>query len=48
MENWKNAMKIKEDLEKKGKEVRIAVTTKELYDKSFVKPIVRNYDEVKE
>ena len=41
-------MKISEDLEKNGKKPRIVVTTKELYDKSFIKPIVRNFDYAKE
>jgi len=44
MENWKNAMKIKEELEKSGTSPKFAVTTKELYDKSFSFPKVRNYD----
>ena len=44
MENWKNAMKIKEELEKGGASPKFAVTTKELYDKSFSFPKVRNYD----
>merc|ERR1712070_1355883 len=44
MENWKNAMKIKEELEKTGVNPKFAVTTKELYDKSFSFPKVRNYD----
>ena len=44
MENWDNAMKIKEGLDKQGKKTRFAVTTKELYDKSFSFPKVRNYD----
>ena len=44
MENWTNAMKIKDELAKKGKDVKIAVTTKELYDHSFSFPKVRNYD----
>ena len=37
-------MKIKGELEKQGKQVKIAVTTKELYDHSFSFPKVRNYD----
>ena len=40
----KNAMKIKEELEKGGASPKFAVTTKELYDKSFSFPKVRNYD----
>ena len=44
MENWGNAMKIKDGLEKAGKSPRFAVTTKELYDHSFSFPKVRNYD----
>ena len=37
-------MKIKGELEKDGKTPKFAVTTKELYDKSFSFPKVRNYD----
>merc|ERR1712072_384560 len=44
MENWKNAMHIKDKLNKKGVFPKFAVTTKELYDKSFSFPKVRNYD----
>ena len=44
MENWKNAMHIKDKLGKQGKFPKFAVTTKELYDKSFSFPKVRNYD----
>ena len=44
MENWKNAMHIKDKLNKKGVNPKYAVTTKELYDKSFSFPKVRNYD----
>ena len=44
MENWKNAMHIKSKLNKKGVFPKFAVTTKELYDKSFSFPKVRNYD----
>jgi len=44
MENWDKAMKVKAGLEKEGKAVKYAVTTKELYDKSFSFPKVRNYD----
>ena len=44
MENWDNAIKIKKSLEEKGKKPQFAVTTKELYDKSFSFPKVRNYD----
>ena len=44
MENWNNAMKIKDELNKGGVFPRFAVTTKELYDKSFSFPKVRNYD----
>merc|ERR1719230_1876947 len=44
MENWKNAMHIKDKLNKKGVFPKYAVTTKELYDKSFSFPKVRNYD----
>ena len=44
MKHWKNAMKIKEFLESKNQHPKFAVTTKELYDKSFSFPKVRNYD----
>lgn len=44
MENWTNAMYIKKKLGKKGITPKFAVTTKELYDKSFSFPKVRNYD----
>ena len=44
MENWNNAIKIRDELAKQGKPVKIAVTTKELYDHSFSFPKVRNYD----
>lgn len=44
MENWDNSVKIKNALAEKGKKVKFAVTTKELYDKSFSFPKVRNYD----
>ena len=44
MKNWDNAMKIKDELSKKGTNPRFAVTTKELYDHSFSFPKVRNYD----
>ena len=44
MENWDNAVKIKKAIEEKGKKPNFAVTTKELYDKSFSFPKVRNYD----
>ena len=44
MENWNNAMYIKKKLAKKGINPKFAVTTKELYDKSFSFPKVRNYD----
>ena len=44
MENWDNAVKIKNALAEKGQKVKFAVTTKELYDKSFSFPKVRNYD----
>ena len=44
MENWDNAIKIKKALEGKGTKPSFAVTTKELYDKSFSFPKVRNYD----
>merc|ERR1719454_398960 len=44
MENWTNAMHIKGKLAKKGIFPKFAVTTKELYDKSFSFPKVRNYD----
>ena len=44
MENWNNAMHIKGKLNKKGQFPKFAVTTKELYDKSFSFPKVRNYD----
>ena len=42
--NWENAMHIKNELGKGGVNVKFAVTTKELYDKSFSFPKVRNYD----
>jgi len=41
---WNNAMEIAAGLAKSGKSPRFAVTTKELYDKSFSFPKVRNYD----
>ena len=41
---WDNAMTIKSELAKTGVFPKIAVTTKELYDKSFSFPKVRNYD----
>ena len=44
MTNWNNAMEIAAGLAKEGKTPRFAVTTKELYDKSFSFPKVRNYD----
>merc|ERR1719263_1519939 len=44
MENWDNAMHIKDELASEGNNPKIAVTTKELYDKSFSFPKVRNYD----
>ena len=44
MKNWGNAMYIKGELGKAGKNPKFAVTTKELYDKSFSFPKVRNYD----
>ena len=37
-------MQIYDKLHKEGDKVRAAVTTKELYDKSFSFPKVRNYD----
>ena len=37
-------MKVKAGLAKVGKSPKFAVTTKELYDKSFSFPKVRNYD----
>ena len=43
MENWNNAMEIRKQLAEQGVTPRIAVTTKELYDKSFSFPKVRNY-----
>merc|ERR1719353_199725 len=42
--NMDNAMKVKAGLAKAGKNPKFAVTTKELYDKSFSFPKVRNYD----
>ena len=42
--NWDNAMEIKKGLNKAGVNPKFAVTTKELYDKSFSFPKVRNYD----
>ena len=44
MANWDNAMHIKNELAKSGQSPKFAVTTKELYDKSFSFPKVRNYD----
>ena len=44
MDNWDNAMEVKKGLSKVGKNPKFAVTTKELYDKSFSFPKVRNYD----
>merc|ERR1719473_2108903 len=44
MDNWDNAMEVKAGLGKAGKTPKFAVTTKELYDKSFSFPKVRNYD----
>ena len=44
MVNWDNAMHIKGELAKSGQAPKFAVTTKELYDKSFSFPKVRNYD----
>ena len=44
MKNWDNAMEIKNKLAEGGKNVKFAVTTKELYDHSFSFPKVRNYD----
>ena len=44
MENWNNAMEIAKKLKSEGSSVKLAVTTKELYDKSFSFPKVRNYD----
>merc|ERR1711981_771117 len=42
MENWNNAMHVKGQLEVGGARPKFAVTTKELYDKSFSFPKVRN------
>lgn len=44
MVNWDNAMHIAGELRKGGANPKVAVTTKELYDKSFSFPKVRNYD----
>jgi hypothetical protein len=44
MSAWNNAMEVAAGLAKAGKTPRFAVTTKELYDKSFSFPKVRNYD----
>ena len=44
MTAWNNAMEIAAGLAKSGKTPKFAVTTKELYDKSFSFPKVRNYD----
>ena len=41
-------MEIYDNLHKKGDHVRAAVTTKELYDKSFSFPKIRNYDFAKD
>ena len=42
--NWDNANHIAGELRAGGASPKIAVTTKELYDKSFSFPKVRNYD----
>ena len=42
--NWANAMTIRGKLAEAGQTPKFAVTTKELYDKSFSFPKVRNYD----
>ena len=42
--NWANAMTIRGKLAESGQTPKFAVTTKELYDKSFSFPKVRNYD----
>ena len=44
MTAWNNAMEVAAGLSKEGKAPKFAVTTKELYDKSFSFPKVRNYD----
>ena len=44
MVNWDNANHIATELRKGGANPKFAVTTKELYDKSFSFPKVRNYD----
>jgi hypothetical protein len=44
MVNWDNAMKIAGELRSGGAAPKVAITTKELYDKSFSFPKVRNYD----
>jgi hypothetical protein len=44
MDNWDNAQKVLSGLKAAGKAPKFAVTTKELYDKSFSFPKVRNYD----
>lgn len=44
MVNWDNAMEIAKKLREAGGKPKVAVTTKELYDKSFSFPKVRNYD----
>ena len=44
MVNWDNAMHISGELRNGGASPKVAVTTKELYDKSFSFPKVRNYD----
>lgn len=44
MENWNNAQHILGEMAKGGVNPKWSVTTKELYDKSFSFPKVRNYD----
>ena len=46
--HYNNAMQILDKLNEKGENVRAAVTTKELYHKSFSFPKVRNYDFARE
>ena len=48
IKHYNNAMQILDKLNEKGENVRAAVTTKELYDKSFSFPKVRNYDFARE
>ena len=48
IKHYNNAIQILDKLHEKGVNARAAVTTKELYDKSFSFPKVRNYDFARE